>query len=100
MGGRWGLEVAKSLKGKGRHRDDRVPLDASQCHHKPHLHDTVPIYLPVSPSGSTVGTLNCEDLPVENCPDRGPLVAFTAQSYASANGAGVSTANPHDITPE
>ena len=57
-------------------------------------------YLPVPPSGSTVGTLNCEDLPVENCPDYGALVAFTAQSYASANSAGLSTPNPHDITPE
>ena len=53
------------------------------------LHDTAPIYLPVYPSGSTVGTLNCEDLPVENCPDHGPLVASIAQSYASANGFGL-----------
>jgi hypothetical protein len=54
----------------------------------PNSHDTAPIYLPVYPSGSTVGTLNCEDLPVDNCPDHGPLVASIAQSYASANGFG------------
>jgi hypothetical protein len=34
-----------------------------------------PFYLPVYPTGSSVGTLNCEDVPVENCPDHGPAVA-------------------------
>jgi hypothetical protein len=34
-----------------------------------------PFYLPVYPVGSTVGTLMCQDIPTENCPDHGPLVA-------------------------
>jgi hypothetical protein len=37
-----------------------------------------PIYLPVYPTGSNVGTLNCQDVPVENCPDHGPAVAGAA----------------------
>jgi hypothetical protein len=39
-----------------------------------------PFYLPVYPAGSTVGATVCEDVPVENCPDHGPLVAGAAQS--------------------
>src|SRR5712692_10630590 len=39
-----------------------------------------PFYLPVYPTGSTVGTLVCEDVPVENCPDHGPGVAAGAQA--------------------
>lgn len=40
--------------------------------------------------GSTVGTLNCEDLPVENCPDHGPLIAGLAETVmSSVYGAGV-----------
>jgi hypothetical protein len=38
-----------------------------------------PFYLPVYPTGSTVGTTLCEDIPQENCPDHGPLVAAAAQ---------------------
>lgn len=38
-----------------------------------------PFYLPVYPSGSTVGTLLCEDVPVENCPDHGAAVAGAAK---------------------
>ena len=34
-----------------------------------------PIYIPVYPVDSTVGTLLCQHTPVENCPDHGPLVA-------------------------
>ncbi len=41
---------------------------------------SAPFYLPVYPTGSTVGTLNCEDVPVENCPDHGPLVAGAAKA--------------------
>ena len=40
-----------------------------------------PFYLPVYPAGSTVGvTLNCQDVPAENCPDHGPAVAGLAQA--------------------
>jgi len=34
-----------------------------------------PFYLPVYPAGASVPTLNCQDVPVENCPDHGPAVA-------------------------
>jgi hypothetical protein len=30
-----------------------------------------PFYVPVYPVGSTVGTLQCQDVPVENCPTHG-----------------------------
>jgi hypothetical protein len=39
-----------------------------------------PFYLPVYPVGSTVGTMVCEDVPVENCPDHGAAVAAAAQA--------------------
>jgi hypothetical protein len=38
-----------------------------------------PFYLPVYPAGSNPGTLLCKDVPVENCPDHGPLVAGAAE---------------------
>lgn len=41
---------------------------------------SAPFYLPVYPTGSSVGTLNCEDVPVENCPDHGPGVALAAMA--------------------
>jgi hypothetical protein len=41
---------------------------------------SAPFYLPVYPTGSSVGTLNCEDVPVENCPDHGPAVAGAAMA--------------------
>ena len=54
---------------------------------------TAPFYLPVYPgnSAATVGTLNCQDQPTENCPDHGPGVAFFAGLlepgvYNTANG--------------
>jgi len=37
-----------------------------------------PFYLPVYPAGASVPTLNCQDVPVENCPDHGPKVAAAA----------------------
>ena len=39
-----------------------------------------PFYLPVYPAGSTVPTLNCQDVPTETCPDHGPAVAGLAQA--------------------
>ena len=42
---------------------------------------SAPFYLPVYPAGSTVGvTLNCQDVPAENCPDHGPAVAGLARA--------------------
>ena len=41
---------------------------------------TAPFYLPVYPTGATVGTLNCQDVPVENCPDHGAAVAAAAEA--------------------
>jgi hypothetical protein len=49
-----------------------------------------PFYLPVYPVGSTVGTLVCQDVPVENCPDHGPAIAAAAQAIMpSVYGGGV-----------
>lgn len=49
-----------------------------------------PFYLPVYPTGSNPGTLLCEDVPVENCPDHGPLVAgAAAQIMPNVYGGGV-----------
>jgi hypothetical protein len=42
---------------------------------------TAPFYLPVYPIGTTGPTLNCQDVPVENCPDHGPAVAGLAQLF-------------------
>ena len=41
---------------------------------------SAPFYLPVYPVGATVPTLNCQDVPAENCPDHGPAVAGLAQA--------------------
>ena len=52
-----------------------------------------PFYLPVYPVGSSVPasfTLNCLDVPTENCPDHGPAVAAAAQAIMpSVYGGGV-----------
>ena len=51
---------------------------------------TAPFYLPVYPEGASVPTLNCQDVPVENCPDHGPAVAGAAQAIdPMVYGAGV-----------
>jgi hypothetical protein len=49
---------------------------------------TAPFYLPVyptsslSPTGSLASvTLNCQDMPAENCPDHGPAIAAIAQGF-------------------
>ncbi len=42
-------------------------------------HSVAPIYLPMYPAGAQVGTLNCQDIPTENCPDHGPTVAGVAE---------------------
>src|SRR6202162_4860127 len=51
-------------------------------------HAAAPFYLPVYPTGSTVGTLVCQDVPQENCPDHGPAVAGAAQAISAALGFG------------
>jgi hypothetical protein len=49
-----------------------------------------PLYLPVYPDGSTVGALICPHVPVDTCPDHGPIIAGLAQSVApDVYGAGV-----------
>lgn len=51
---------------------------------------SAPFYLPVYPAGASVGTLNCEDVPVENCPDHGAAVAGAAAAIMpSVYGGGV-----------
>jgi hypothetical protein len=47
-----------------------------------------PFYLPVYPTGSSVGTLVCQDVPQENCPDHGPAVAGAAQAISAVLGFG------------
>ena len=42
---------------------------------------TAPFYLPVYPVGAAVPTLNCQHVPVENCPDHGPGIAGLAQRF-------------------
>jgi hypothetical protein len=41
-----------------------------------------PLYLPVYPTGSTDGQLICPHLPVDTCPDHGPVIAGLAQAVA------------------
>jgi hypothetical protein len=41
-----------------------------------------PLYLPVYPTGSTVGQLICPHVPVDTCPDHGPVIAGLAQAFA------------------
>jgi hypothetical protein len=49
-----------------------------------------PFYLPVYPAGSNVGTLLCQNVPVENCPDHGGAVAGAAKAIMpSVYGGGV-----------
>lgn len=48
-------------------------------HVNPNDHNVAPLYLPMYPANAPVGTLNCEDLPAENCPDHGSIVASIAQ---------------------
>ena len=57
--------------------------------HPNFTHNVAPIYLPVYPAGSTVvnsNTLNCQDVPVEDCPDHGPQIAGLAQFVVNPNG--------------
>lgn len=59
--------------------------------HPNFAHNVAPIYLPVYPAGSAVGTvstLNCMHVPVENCPDHGDAVAGAAMAISAANGFG------------
>ena len=53
--------------------------------------NNAPIYLPVYPVGSTEGAvLNCTHIPVDNCPDHGPLIAgFAKFAMPTVYGAGV-----------
>jgi hypothetical protein len=43
-----------------------------------------PFYVPVYPVGSTVGTVLCKHIPVDNCPDHGPEVAGAAAAIMPA----------------
>jgi hypothetical protein len=44
-------------------------------------HNTADIYLPMYPTGSDVGALNCQHQPMENCPDHGQIVTDIAMHY-------------------
>jgi hypothetical protein len=53
-------------------------------------HAASPIYLPVYPVGSAVGALVCPHVPVDTCPDHGPVIASLAQTaMGSVYGGGV-----------
>ena len=53
-------------------------------------HNVAPLYLPMYPAASTVGTLNCQHMPMDNCPDHGPIVSGIAQgAVPTVYGAGV-----------
>jgi len=43
-----------------------------------------PFYLPVYPKSWSVGTLLCQDVPVENCPDHGPAVATASEGISAS----------------
>ena len=43
-----------------------------------------PFYVPVYPVGSTVGTVLCQHIPLDNCPDHGPDVAGAAAAIMPA----------------
>ena len=61
-------------------------------HGHPNGHNVAPLYLPLYPTSaaSSVGTMNCQHQPMDNCPDHGPLVAGLAKSVMpSVYGAGV-----------
>ncbi len=58
----------------------------------PNSHNTAPIYLPMYPTSaaSSIGTVNCQHQPMDNCPDHGPLLAGLAESAVpSVYGGGV-----------
>lgn len=50
----------------------------------PNSNNVAPIYIPIYPTGSTVGTLNCMHQPGDNCPDHGPLLAGLAKTLSTA----------------
>lgn len=47
----------------------------------PNAHNTAELYLPMYPTGSNVGALNCQHQPMENCPDHGQIVTDIAMHY-------------------
>ena len=49
-----------------------------------------PFYVPVYPTGASVGTLQCTHQPSDNCPDHGPPIAAAAAAIVpTVYGAGV-----------
>lgn len=59
---------------------------------KANQHAVAPLYLILYPTSasSSVGTLNCQHQPMDNCPDHGPLVAGLAEfANPTVYGAGV-----------
>ncbi len=58
-----------------------------------------PFYVPVYPTGASVGTLQCTHQPSDNCPDHGPPIAAAAAAIVpSVYGAGV-LGHDHLIAP-
>lgn len=59
---------------------DTIGFVSTSAHAPMHANPAAwaPFYVPVYPAGSTVGTLLCQDVPAENCPDHGPALAAAA----------------------
>lgn len=58
----------------------------------PTTHNTAPLFAVMYPTSAatSVGTVNCQHQPMDNCPDHGPLLAGLAQFFArDVYGAGV-----------
>lgn len=78
--GQTGIEAVYDAEHEGAIGFVSTPLHA-QMHANPTAWS--PIYVVVYPTTATsVGTLLCEDVPSENCPDHGPELAGLAQQVA------------------
>lgn len=58
----------------------------------PNEHNTAPLYVIMYPTSaaSSIGTVNCQHQPMDNCPDHGPALAGLAESAVpTVYGAGV-----------
>jgi hypothetical protein len=57
-------------------------LTPSNAHINPNSHNTAPLYVIMYPTSaaSSVGTVNCQHQPMDNCPDHGPLLAGLAET--------------------
>lgn len=67
----------------------------------PNAHNTAPLYVimyPTSAAGS-IGTVNCQHQPMDNCPDHGPLLAGLAKQAVPAVYSGGVWGHDHILAP-